>query len=633
MTGYDPDFPLVGETLGLWRLVRGLGRGGMGEVYEAVYDYIHLLTLKYPPEERGMIRRELERLPRTEQARLASEMLGTPLPAEARFAIKVCNARANTAGHRRFLQEADMACRLGDHPYIVTMHAVNGAEGLQAGGALPLDAGKYRDVAFMVMDLAERAYDHTTLSIDQAVWIVRCIATALDHAHQQGIIHRDLKPENILGTIERPLLTDFGIAKELDQSLGLTRTGQVIGTLDYMSPEQAIDAKGVDHRSDIYSLGVVLYEFATGGKLPYIHFSERDAALTAIRSERSEPKWPSEHLDDFPKGLERIILKAMAHRVEERYQEMSALIGDLDGYTRGEWLSPLGRVAPRRWFRHFLRVHPRFAVGIPVVLILLLLTWVGREVAVGLDRTRVELNQGVGELRRHVELLEGHLPRMPSLAEHQQLFGQLGVATRIAANARNYPAIAAQFDELVERYLRRRYLKLSFVGPTPDAKAGPMLAALAGVSDPGWHHTQHGLRITDPRVRLELSPFGDGVVTMMMRVELPRPQGFGLTVQENSDPRHVTSLRIDEHHRLRLSTRRDEHMPVEIGTAVIPGGSILSVYLIIDHRGVRAWINDEEQGSVQAPALRERAQASLRLDLPQEAVLKEIELWPRLPQL
>jgi serine/threonine protein kinase len=100
------------------------------------------------------------------------------------------------------------------------------------------------------------------------VHVVRCIATALDHAHHNGVVHRDLKPENILGTVRHPLLTDFGIAKELDHSLGLTRTGQVIGTLDYMSPEQATDAKTVDHRSDIYSLGVVLYEFATQGGLP-----------------------------------------------------------------------------------------------------------------------------------------------------------------------------------------------------------------------------------------------------------------------------------------------------------------------------------------------------------------------------
>jgi serine/threonine protein kinase len=123
----EHDYPMIGETLGIWRLVRGLGRGGMGEVYEAEYDYVYLLSLSYQADQREVIRQELQALSRAEQARLAGEMLGTPLPPDARFAIKVCNARTGTPGHKRFLQEAEMAQRLGDHPYIVSVHAVNGA--------------------------------------------------------------------------------------------------------------------------------------------------------------------------------------------------------------------------------------------------------------------------------------------------------------------------------------------------------------------------------------------------------------------------------------------------------------------------------------------------------------------------
>ena len=168
-------------------------------------------------------------------------MIGSPLPPDARFAVKVCSARAGTAGHRRFIQEAELAKRLGDHPYVVTVHAIH--EGQDGSSTLPIDGGKHRDVPFMVMDLAKREYDHTKLNISQAVHVIRCIATALDHAHEHGVVHRDLKPENFLGSINSPLLTDFGIAKEVDHTLGLTRTGQIIGTLDYMSPEQATDAK------------------------------------------------------------------------------------------------------------------------------------------------------------------------------------------------------------------------------------------------------------------------------------------------------------------------------------------------------------------------------------------------------
>ncbi|HEX3132111.1 MAG TPA: serine/threonine-protein kinase, partial [Planctomycetota bacterium] len=357
----EHDYPMVGETLGLWRLVRGLGRGGMGEVYEAEYDYIHLLSLRYAADQREMIRQELAAISRNDQALLAGDMLGTNLPPDSRFAIKVCNARSGTAGHKRFLMEAEVAQRLGDHPYIVTVHAVNGGLDEHQGPArrLDLDRGKYRDVAFMVMDLATRTYDHCKLTTMESVQVVRCIATALDHAHRHGIIHRDLKPENILGPIEHPLLTDFGIAKEIDQTDGLTRTGQIIGTLDYMSPEQATDAKRVDHRSDIYSLGVVLYEMSTQGCLPYSHKLDRDTCLAAIRSERYEPRWPREYKLDFPVSLERIVLKAMAHHMENRYQAMSEFITDLDRFERGERIPFLGRVKVKSWARFQLRRRPK----------------------------------------------------------------------------------------------------------------------------------------------------------------------------------------------------------------------------------------------------------------------------------
>ena len=230
----------------------------MGEVYASEYDYRHLLPLQYPEEQRQQVAEELAALPREEQVRMVSDMLGTPLPADAQFAIKICSARKGTPGYRRFLQEAQLAKRLGVHPHIISVQAIHSAgEGDRRCATGAVGGRSASGFGLHGHGLAERSFDPNRLSIPQAVHVVRCIASALDYAHQCGVIHRDLKPENILGDVQNPQLTDFGIAKEIDHSLGLTRTGQIIGTLDYMSPEQATDAKNVDQSSDIYSLGVV----------------------------------------------------------------------------------------------------------------------------------------------------------------------------------------------------------------------------------------------------------------------------------------------------------------------------------------------------------------------------------------
>ncbi len=547
---YDPDYPLLGETLGLWKLIEGVGRGGMGEVYAAEYDYLHLLTLRYKPEERGVIRRELERLPREEQARLASEMLGTPLPADARFAIKVCSARKGTAGHRRFLQEAELARRLGDHPYIVSVHAINSGESADPHGGrealsststavadLALETGKYKDVAFMVMDLAVRDYRHDALSLEEAVHVVRCIATALDHAHQYGVVHRDLKPENILGCVRHPLLTDFGIAKELDQSLGLTRTGQIIGTLDYMSPEQATDAKNVDHLSDIYSLGVVLYEFATKGSLPYIHLAEREACLAAIRNDRTEPRWPRNHVAEFPVGLERIVLKAMAKRKRERYQEMSEFIGDLDRFTRGERIGAWGRMPPRRWLRHQHQVHPRMVWLLAATVILVAGIWASFALRSFFDPRGGELRDRLDYLQDVVEHIaverrrDSHAAQQLS-SEDSQFLERL--SDDVESYGADYPAEAARFEKLKRQLHRNRYLFARFTGsPEVDSGFAKQQLALAGnVESQNWNSIASGLLMIED-TPLTLGPYTGHGIKIFIWVQFANHLDFNLTVTEH----------------------------------------------------------------------------------------------------
>ncbi len=535
----EQDYPLIGETLGLWRLVRGLGRGGMGEVYEAQYDFINLLTLRYPAETRPVVERELGVLARSEQARLASEVLGTPLSPEARFGIKICSARTGTAGHKRFLQEAELARRLGDHPYIVSIHALNTGTLSLPGADLErfaFERGRHRDLAFMVMDLAARDYDHTKLDVQQSVHVVRCIATALDHAHSQGIVHRDLKPENLLGSIEHPLLTDFGIAKELDHSEGLTRTGQVIGTLDYMSPEQATDAKRVDHRSDIYSLGVVLYEMSTQGSLPYYHKADRESCLHAIRTETIEPKWPRECVRDFPVGLERIILKSMAFHQEDRYQAMSEFIGDLDRWSRGDWISPVGRVHAISWLRYHKRRHPRLVWGGVSVAVVLLLVCAALLVLPLLDTQRRKLDQQLNHLENIVQRIESGRLAQPGKDDYEKI-EEVDNALRLVGN--EYPAHVQRRQELEGRLLAKRWLSARFAGSeaggmsitAPDAASAREQLTIAGrLRSPDWILEDGRGLVTQETTQITLGPYGHGGVHVS--IQIAAGEGFQLLLRD-----------------------------------------------------------------------------------------------------
>jgi serine/threonine protein kinase len=640
----EHDYPMVGETLGLWRLVRGLGRGGMGEVYEAEYDYIHLLSLRYAVEQREMIRQELAAISRNDQALLAGDMLGTNLPPDSRFAIKVCNARSGTAGHKRFLMEAEVAQRLGDHPYIVTVHAVNGGLDEHQGPArrLDLDRGKYRDVAFMVMDLATRTYDHCKLSIKETVYVVRCIATALDHAHRHGIIHRDLKPENILGPIEHPLLTDFGIAKEIDQTDGLTRTGQIIGTLDYMSPEQATDAKRVDHRSDIYSLGVVLYEMSTQGCLPYSHLMDRDSCLAAIRSERYEPRWPREYKIDFPVSLERIILKAMAHRMEDRYQAMSEFITDLDRFARNERIPYLGRVKVKSWLRFQLRRRPKLIWGggflAAASLLMVLVMWAQH----ALDQTR-------GVLARELSNLENAVKRVEERRQPQLNRDEIKTVAIIDDALKNlpkdrYPEERARRRELMDRLDSARWLRVQFarlpgdrtaVSAQDASSAKDQLQIASRAENPGWVLEGTEGLLTLEEMTLKLGPYGNGTVYCVAR--LITSEGFQLSLREQEDERHRTTWALSQGRQV-LVTREDERPLEELLAEALPPSRQtyeISVFLEVKPDEIRCWwpvAGGLKEFRFSKRGLQAGAPALVEMILPKGTRLKLLEIWTKGPQ-
>ncbi len=211
---------------------------------------------------------------------------------------------------KRFINESKAVAMLS-HPNIVNIYDVSVKE----------------DLKYIVMELVEgitlKNYilKKGVLSFNEIISITEQILLALDHAHQKGIVHRDIKPQNIMmlknGRIK---VADFGIAK-LPNAETVTMTDKAIGTVFYISPEQA-SGKKIDRRSDIYSLGVTMYEMATG-KLPFVADSPVSVAIMQVKN---RPRPPREITANLPIGLEQIILAAMEKSPDSRFQSAAQML-------------------------------------------------------------------------------------------------------------------------------------------------------------------------------------------------------------------------------------------------------------------------------------------------------------------
>jgi hypothetical protein len=313
--------PRIGTEFAGYRIEALIGRGGMSVVYRA----------------------ENPRLGN----KVALKLLAEELAADESF-------------RERFVRESRTAAAI-NHPNIVTIY----------------DAGDWDGVLYIAMrhvdgDLKELLRRDGPLPLDTALSVVSQVGSALDAAHARGLLHRDVKPANILldpasepDGLPHAYLADFGLTKHLESRSGITASGQFVGTIDYMSPEQ-IEGRDVDARTDIYSLGCVVFE-CLAGTTPFRR--ETDVAVLWAHM-REDPPPVTELRPELSAAVDQVVAKAVAKDPDHRYSRCRELIDDLGealGAERGRTraaptavvpkaeagrLAPAGREQrPRRWLR------------------------------------------------------------------------------------------------------------------------------------------------------------------------------------------------------------------------------------------------------------------------------------------
>ena len=317
--------PLVGQALSRYQIQQKLGGGGMGVVYQA----------------------RDTKLDRTVALKFLPPHLSVDDEAKARF-----------------IHEAKAASAL-DHANICTVYDVDET----AQGRL------FIAMAFYAGETLKKRIAQGPLPVEEALGYAMQVVEGLKKAHEAGIVHRDIKPANVMVTADGVVkIVDFGLAKVQDVSL--TQTGTTLGTVAYMSPEQAL-GQALDHRTDLWSLGVTLYEMLAGERPFRGDYAE--AILYAIRHDAPKPVRALR--PEVPEALEEVVQRLLKKELEERYQQAEEVLEDLRSFQRTlEALPPEAEPVPVPSSR-----LPRVLLYGSVIMLALLLALVGRTVFTGAD--------------------------------------------------------------------------------------------------------------------------------------------------------------------------------------------------------------------------------------------------------
>ena len=302
--------PEPGEDFGTrFRIEKLLGAGGMGKVYKA-FD------------------KELSRMVALKT--LQPELVSDPTVIQ------------------RFKQELLLASKIS-HKNILRIHDLNDFEGT-----------KYITMAFIEgRDLSQILKEEGPLSLGRCLKIIRQLCEALDAAHAEGVVHRDFKPHNVLvGKDDQVYVSDFGLATSLESAqMGMTRSGAVVGTPRYMSPEQ-VEGKRVDSRTDIYSLGIVFYEMVTG----QVPFSGESTWQLMYQRVQQTPIDVKQVKPDLPDYVARVIMHCLEKDPANRYQSAKEIVADLDA-NRSPSLSTYLRSFAHDANQHSCRAQPLVVSG------------------------------------------------------------------------------------------------------------------------------------------------------------------------------------------------------------------------------------------------------------------------------